>query len=455
MIFENRDHLIKAIAFEKVILKLLQLDNKNLRTAYIEKFNNFKKWEYDAFIEKSINLNQFNMDTVYANKIYIEIKYGRIYSNRIEELSKRVDNEKSSHLIVFISGKKSEQTIKHFGVHSNLTIIDRQDMIRNRELYNFFRDFEDYIGDDNSIIIDNFYDELKSISGNISFALGAGCSINSNISDWNTLSFALGYDLLHNVVYSKDSPYKTMMITSELNEQIFSNFEKNSALDAIYHSYVNTPGFSKSGYFKAMKDVLYMSFDNPKDANNELLRSINACIIRKNVDQIINYNFDCVLELNHNNVYKSNSKEVFNSQVSIGKCVVNHVHGYIPYDYDGKTMVNNFVFTDKEYYENMLNKNNFCNTKQDYIFNNYNVLFVGVSFTDSNMKERLRERKTKNFTNNIYGFLKLPKFKGKGTEIDVMRNKYKLIQQSYFDSLGVKILWVDDYDEIPVRINSI
>ena len=455
MSFEIKDRLIKGIAFEKVVIKVLQLDNQNLRTEYIEKFNDYKIRRYDAFIEKSIKLNQFNMDTIYANKIYIEIKYGRVNSKMIDQLYKSIDNEESSHLIVFMWGKKSGQSVKHIEGHSNLTIIDRDDMTHNSEIYNFFKDFEDYIGDDNSIIIDDFYDELKSISGNISFALGAGCSINSNISDWNQLSSALGYDLLYNVVYSKDSPYKNMMITSKLNYQIFSNFEKNSALDAIYHSYANTPGFSKLDYFKAIKNVLYMSFDNPKDANNALLKSINDCIIRNNIDQIINYNFDCILELNHNNAYKSSSKEVFKSQVSIGKCLVNHVHGYIPCDYDGKTMVENFVFTDKEYYENMLDKINFCNTTQDYIFNNYNVFFVGISFTDSNMKERLRDRKTKNFTNSIYGFLKLPQFKGKGTEIDVMRNKYKLIQQSYFDSLGVKILWVDDYDEIPMRINSI
>lgn len=71
------------------------------------------------------------------------------------------------------------------------------------------------------------------------------------------------------------------------------------------------------------------------------------------------------------------------------------------------------------------------------------------------MKEILRKRMTINYTNTIFAFLKMPIFDCDGINKKLIENKYKLIEQRYFDSLGVKILWVDDFAEIPKRINSI
>ena len=136
-------------------------------------------------------------------------------------------------------------------------------------------------------------------------------------------------------------------------------------------------------------------------------------------------------------------------------CDIYHVHGYIPFDYDGKTDVANFIFTDKEYYDNMSNPNTFSNVIQSQILQSKNVIFVGVSFTDSNMKEILRKRVSQGYTNTIFAFLKLPKFEFEGTNMKLMENKYKLIQECYFNSLGVKILWVNEFDQIPTKIDLI
>ena len=47
---------------------------------------------------------------------------------------------------------------------------------------------------------------------------------------------------------------------------------------------------------------------------------------------------------------------------------------------------------DKDYYENAIDQNNFTNITQKDLFNKYQVIFVGVSFTDGNLKEILRKR---------------------------------------------------------------
>lgn len=118
--------------------------------------------------------------------------------------------------------------------------------------------------------------------------------------------------------------------------------------------------------------------------------------------------------------------------------------------------MNNFVFTDKDYYENAVNQNNFTNNTQKKLFNKYQVVFVGVSFTDGNLKEILRKRiiNGENIT-QLYAFYKLPDFDKKGREKKIIETKYKILQQSYFDTLGIKIIWVRDYKEIPEKINLI
>ena len=340
-------------------------------------------------------------------------------------------------------------------IDSRIIVVNKRDLEKNNIIKQVLYSLDEYIIQEKNILINNYYDEFMTLNSDISFALGAGCSIDANISDWNMLSEALGFDLLYNIVDDRNSIYKNMYITNELNKKIFASFEKTSALDVIYNSFINSTTTTKLDYFKIIKNVLYMSYDSPKDSKTNLITSIVKCINRRRVQEIISYNFDSILEQNYDSMYKSSANEILNSITMVNKCKVYHVHGYIPYDYDGKTIVNNFVFTDTDYYNNAINRSSNSNMIQKNIFSSYNVIFVGVSFTDSNIKEILRERALTNYKNSIFGFLKLPSFSAKGRELDIMINKYKLIQQSYFDTLGVKILWVKEFSEIPDWINKL
>ena len=354
--------------------------------------------------------------------------------------------------MLIISGKKQEwfKTIKY---NCNIIIIDSENLKNNTIIKKVLNSYEDYLAEKNNILIDDNYFSFFNLKNNISFALGAGCSIDSNISDWNRLSEILGFELLYSIVNTKDSVYKNMFITNELNKKIFSCYEKKSALDVIYQSYITSPSLNEFDYFSTIKRALYMMYNSPDDANTKLMDSINGCIVRKKMKSIISYNFDSVLEQNYNNYYKSTKKEIENAKTKIGMCDVYHVHGFIPYDYDEKTFVTNLVFTDKEYYENMINTSNNCNSIQREILLNNNIIFVGVSFTDENLKMLLRERMSCKYHNEIYGFIKLPEFDVNDRESLLIKNKYKMIQETYFRSLGVKILWIDDYTEIPEKID--
>lgn len=477
MSFSGNDRLIKGIAFEKAVIEVLKEDNKFLVTDYdlhdvkykFSQYNDYDKMRinefrhnqnrFDAYASNVLNLSCFEMGVIRSKRIFILIKESRNTIYFIDELlhldaDVTLDEETCIILILSNSIKDTYKQRIIAGSKCRWIFIEQKILLRNTIIKNVLKRFDEYIIEKDNVLIKDYYSNISKLNNKYSFALGAGCSVNSNISDWNSLSEALGYELLYNLVDDKDSAYKNMHITNEINNKIFNCYEKNSALDAIYVSYMSSPSVKKNDYYDAIKKVLYMSYDSPNDANKALMTSINKCIKRNNIKEIMTYNFDSVLEQNYDNSYKSKANEIANAQTRIGSCTVYHVHGYIPYDYNGKTEVKSFIFTDGEYYDNMMNPDSNCNTIQSKLLENYNVIFVGVSFVDSNMKERLRIRKMKGCTNEIFAFLKLPEFEGKGTEIKIMESKYKLIQQNYFDTLGVKILWVKDFNEIPTRIDS-
>ncbi|MBQ6468257.1 MAG: SIR2 family protein [Clostridia bacterium] len=454
----NNNIMIKALAFEKAILEILKNDNPSLNENYSEKHNEkcLNHIQYDAVSFGALYLQSFEVETIFADKIVIEIKAG---TPRIEIISRFYECVKSDcdAIVFFLAGKKPkgiEEKIRS-SAKCRVYFIDAEQLKRNKTIYAILKKFDEYIVSDNNILIEDNYSLLYSIKNNLAFAIGAGCSRDSHISDWKTLSKALGYELLYTIVNTKESNYKNKLITDALTDSLFECFDNSSALDAVYNSYKPSTPFDKCGYWLSIKNVLYMSYDSPYDAKKPLMNAIASCINRRNIETVINYNFDSVLEQNMKDNYKSKEEEILNSKTVINGCIVNHVHGYIPYDYNGKTIVRNFIFTDKEYYDNMMEPTSFTNTTQKEILQSKNVIFVGVSFTDSNMKKILRERVSAGYSNNIFAFLKLPDFKFEGTNNKLFENKYKLLYEHYFDSLGVKVLWVHSFSEIPEKIEKI
>lgn len=445
------DKLIKLITFENTVKELIQSQND----FYSEEKDlplNEKKYRrnFDLYLPNGLFIKELELEI--KGNVAVEIKYdlSKMDLNKYIFLSKD-DNISTLLLIVYQKVNKEKLTLIYD--EHKIKIIDKSLLQNIRQFNKLYKDFEQFILETDEE--DKNFNELKNgYKSNLSFALGAGCSMDANISNWETLSKALGFELLYNIMDKDEAAYFNMMITNKMTESIFSSFDKTSALDAIENLYETKE--TKFDYYKSLQKILYMSYNSPNDANTTLMNSICKCIERNKISEVLTYNFDSVLEQSLDNMYSSNKKEVETSITNINNIEIYHVHGYIPYDYKINTDVNNFVFTDKDYYENAVNQNNFTNNTQKKIFNKYQVVFVGVSFTDGNLKEILRKRiiNDENKT-QLYAFYKLPDFDKKGREKKIIETKYKILQQSYFDTLGIKIIWVRDYKEIPEKINLI
>ena len=77
----NNGTIIKALAFEKAVLEILKRDNPNIKESYYEyeEISGVKRrYQYDAVINDRLSLESFGKESIYAEKIVVEIKAGRV-----------------------------------------------------------------------------------------------------------------------------------------------------------------------------------------------------------------------------------------------------------------------------------------------------------------------------------------------------------------------------------------
>ena len=223
--------------------------------------------------------------------------------------------------------------------------------------------------------------------------------------------------------------------------------------------YIKT-AFEESEYLKLLHKMLYSS--HKPNANTDLLSAIaNVSTPRRHhmgVKSIITYNFDNLLEqqfgnLAHNVVYREQD-EPSNSDLNIY-----HVHGYLPKElndsYDSSSEI---VFSEEDYHR--IYRDSFCwsNIAQLNAFKSSTCLFIGCSLTDPNLR-RLLDVAVKNKDNaKHFAFMKNKTFAADSCNDDLIKIYSDIdrnVRNNYFQSIGINVIWVNDYSEIPTILNSL
>ena len=108
----KKDYFVKSLAFEKAVLEVLKRDNPELLENYYEEeqMDGIKRrYQYDAVISKMLNLRVFGQESIYANRIAIEIKYSFPSFERIRYFISCAENKFDT--IVFIIAAKNRNWI--------------------------------------------------------------------------------------------------------------------------------------------------------------------------------------------------------------------------------------------------------------------------------------------------------------------------------------------------------
>lgn len=190
------------------------------------------------------------------------------------------------------------------------------------------------------------------------------------------------------------------------------------------------------------------------------------------VRAIVNYNFDDLLEekLREQNVRCRTVRSGADS-LPPGTLACYHVHGVLPmqsliewakgppnFEEDDQTdTIGNFVFSEDEYHTEYSDPYRWSNMTQMRLLGQYIGLFVGLSLEDPNIR-RLIDVTHKQYPEQI-NYAILPRKEalskgGKSKEV-ILRNLFEEVETSSFEKIGVRVIWVDGFQEIPVILQNI
>ncbi len=179
---------------------------------------------------------------------------------------------------------------------------------------------------------------------------------------------------------------------------------------------------------------------------------------------IVNYNFDDLVEKNLKRL-RINYHSIYGEGMipETDELGIYHVHGFLP---QGKENYENLtksllVFSEEGYHKLMLEPYNWANISQlNYMMNN-TCLFIGLSMTDPNLRRLLEiaAQKIKENDGDCQHYVIMRRFRIKEQaergSIKSFERVNETLQESLFKELGVNVIWIDEFSEIPALLKKI
>lgn len=307
------------------------------------------------------------------------------------------------------------------------------------------------------------------ISGNLSLVLGAGVSFNFKIPTWDSLLQRL---LVKTIEKEPDSA----LLISKLFSKVFS--PSPLVAGRYLQTYYNEKDEKdKNSFEKEVQNALYETYD--EDAISKVVDEIiKLCLApgnSPNIDSIITYNYDDIIErkLLVKNIDMP-FQSVYGQSIDTSKTDLKifHVHGFLPKEGklgdDNKITLGEFVY--HEQYNNIYSWNNIVQINK---FRDKVCLFIGTSLSDPNIRRLLdianSQKKQKKYhyifkkkIDKIWLKKRIEIIFSQSPEIydEKIKNKLMLDETINFlikynnryeekdsESLGVKTVWINDYDE--------
>ncbi|MBI5726961.1 MAG: TIR domain-containing protein [Ignavibacteriales bacterium] len=281
-------------------------------------------------------------------------------------------------------------------------------------------------------------------AGRLTLMGGAGVSIGAGIPSWELLLLRLLETMLNKISAGKKSHLK------KPNADEFRQRYGSTAL--IIGKYLKTN--LGNDFLPELRNALYA--DNPLtcqtiDAIVNLARPQRD---GKPLDSIITFNFDGLIEENltrnnikHKSIYSEGLRNATN------ELPVYHVHGYLPRK--GKIpQASEIVFSEDAYHTQFTDPFSWSNLIQLNKLSQNTCLLIGLSLSDPNLRRLLDVANRKNPTRalNHYVIKKTPNSNPKNDTVDELAF---LLEEQDANELGLNVIWVDDFDEIPDLLHSI
>lgn len=412
-------------------------DNEKEIKCIIEYVNVARKKPYDFYdrvMQKLSNLSENDCILLITNIVVPEKVRSKFGQNIIiwdkEDLFERIEPE-ASYAQYLINPQQA--------LIEDLVTTDDSDQQRNKEREKYIKHAKDVFRNEDMVLF-----------------LGAGVSIDGGIPLWGTLIKTLHVYMLNRLTQDKGLSFEQQQMIKELA----SDNEMESPL--MQMRYIKA-AFSNEEYYKLVHSALY---DHDINLDTELLNMIVKISTPQRaycgIKSIITYNFDDLLErkfaqkdIQYNIISDESDRQIFN------KLNVYHVHGYLPSDYTEISSEPNLIFSEEDYHRVYRDAYSWSNLTQLNALRENTCLFIGCSLTDPNLRRILDVAARNGETPRHFAFLKKNKIRKQNNNEAVNENVMEIyqkiddnIQAAYYKKLGLNIIWIDDFKEIPDILNG-
>ena len=465
--FQTADlsNIESASAFKRFALSGLR-DHMNLCGKSIL-FHSNEKAQYDAVLPQGIEEDN--------KRTYVEIKYAKNKFSYKSILPKSIKELKENEQLLLILGSVLSQEekleIKELAQSCskcNVIVWDYNDLF---EKIRYEPDYVGYLVNPQKALVEDAIssssdpDKQKEVRKeriellkeayrcqNVTLFLGAGVSMDAGIPLWNKLVHKL---LIAMIQQKTEGVELNPQEIETLNELVNANRE-DTPLTQI--RYIRS-AFENEEYHEIVRNVLYQDKIN---TNTDLLNALSEIVkperAHVGVKSIVTYNFDDLLErklfsknINFNVVCQETDMPSTNS------LNIYHVHGFLPHNTTEKLASEiSLIFSEEDYHRVYRDAYCWSNITQLNAFRDSTCLFIGCSLSDPNLRRLLDIPARVSESPRHFAIMKRKSIQYPPTLQESDKKLIKLYQnidnnvrEELFRTLGINVIWIDDYKEIP------
>jgi len=279
--------------------------------------------------------------------------------------------------------------------------------------------------------------------GRLTLVCGAGISVEAGIPTWGDLLVRLLGTMMERI--SQDH-------SLDVGRKAAVEFQRRHGESPLILGKYLKNNLGRD-FQREMRDALYATKPNTSPLIERIVRLARPQRDGRPLDSIITFNFDCLIEENLSTSSISN-RPIFSEAIKHGshELPIYHVHGYLPRA--GQILSDiELVFSEDAYHNQFIDPFSWSNLIQLNKLTQNTCLFVGISLTDPNMRRLLDVawRKNPDKVLSHYIVKRLPRT----ADGDVLDDVSKLLEEQDANALGLNVLWIDEFTELPAVVNEI
>lgn len=277
--------------------------------------------------------------------------------------------------------------------------------------------------------------------GRLTLVCGAGLSVEAGVPAWGDLLVKLLGTMMRRI--SEDHAL-------DLGDGTAAAFHKRHGSSSLVLGKYLKNNLGRD-FHEEVRKALYA--ESP--TSSPLIDSVVALARPKRngrpLDSIVTFNFDDLVEQNLE-AQQIPHRAIFSEAVhhELHEMPIYHVHGYLPHAGEIPDEME-LVFSEDAYHTQFIDPFSWSNLIQLNKLTQNTCLFLGISLTDPNMRRLLDVawRKSRERSRSHYVVKRLPERE------DVLDDVTKLLEEQDANALGLNVVWITEFPELPSLLQEI